>query len=211
MACYHIDMTKCTVCGNDTNSKYEVCRSTPECRRQADVLRSRAYRKKTEAPPSGKVYVIGSEDFSYVKVGYSIRSRLEQLQVGNPFELKLLAIFPAERTTEELLHQQLRDWRVRGEWYELGPHEEAIEAVRCAIELGSDGLDISPTNLDRGLIRKLKPKKPDSRAKKLTSSDVRNIHELRKLGISIAELAEAAEVSRQTISYIVNGRAWKNV
>lgn len=75
------------------------------------------------------VYCMESEGFYKIGVTrYGIRKRLQSIQTGNPFEVKLLW---AKRTNnmgkyERTIHQQLKDSHVRGEWYAI-PRVLALE------------------------------------------------------------------------------------
>ena len=83
------------------------------------------------------VYVIRCE--KYFKIGMtngSIGSRLETLQVGNPYELELVLAFKTlnARAMEEKLHARFSHKRIRREWFELnsmdfGELEEFIKEL----------------------------------------------------------------------------------
>ena len=66
------------------------------------------------------IYFIAQGD-EYVKIGYGgdPESRLSQLQVGNPNELRIMACFSGGQQEEEILHSFWREVRVRGEWFEI--------------------------------------------------------------------------------------------
>jgi len=66
-----------------------------------------------------KIYLISDGD--YVKIGFSKDpdKRLNQLQIGSPRKLKLLAAFPGGREVELKLHEIMERKRIRGEWFEL--------------------------------------------------------------------------------------------
>lgn len=54
------------------------------------------------------IYFIVTEDYLYLKVGYSIDppTKLKKLQTGNPVPLKLLHTIPGSRRLEEALHRE---------------------------------------------------------------------------------------------------------
>ena len=61
----------------------------------------------------------------FIKVGMTrnVEKRLETLQIGNPYELKILAVIPCTsdkraRRTEREVHKYFDHLRVRGEWFE---------------------------------------------------------------------------------------------
>lgn len=96
------------------------------------------------------VYVIGSVDPDYVKIGKagSVISRLRSLQTGNPFKLYIHRIFKFERTidttkVEVWAHEdagRLHGGGV-GEWFRCGPVEAhnliadicEKERIRCSV------------------------------------------------------------------------------
>ena len=65
----------------------------------------------------GEIYFVMCDD--YIKIGYSQDPlvQLSDMQVGNPYELLLLARFPGSRETEKMLHDSFSHRRVRGEWF----------------------------------------------------------------------------------------------
>lgn len=86
------------------------------------------------------VYVVGCDELEYVKIGRSnnIYSRLEQLQCGMPFKLKIYGarfshpeiIIALEYSTHSILTEC--DTRYRAEWFDVDP-KDAIAAVdKCA-------------------------------------------------------------------------------
>lgn len=83
----------------------------------------------------GHVYLIS--DGEYTKVGFSTdpEKRLKQLQTAHPKKLKLVGLFEADREVETLLHEELTDHHVRGEWYDLG-EAQYFTVLRVLEELG---------------------------------------------------------------------------
>ena len=73
-----------------------------------------------------------------VKIGKAKnpRSRLRELSTGSPYVLKLLAAVDWHDSNERLLHQYLRFYRLRGEWFE--PSDEVLTVVE-RMESGSEG------------------------------------------------------------------------
>jgi hypothetical protein len=103
-------------------------------RRECAKCRNQIRRKKHKDTYSykverGMVYCMESEGFYKIGVTrYGIRKRLQSIQTGNPFEVKLLW---AKRTNnmgkyERTIHQQLKNSHVRGEWYAI-PRVLALE------------------------------------------------------------------------------------
>lgn len=80
------------------------------------------------------VYFIRARD--YVKIGKANvpEVRLQELQVGNPVPLVLLAKLPCrgERAAEHLefvLQSVLRRYQIRGEWFEYGPIARVLKEL----------------------------------------------------------------------------------
>lgn len=72
---------------------------------------------------SSYIYVIKEEGSKgAIKVGISKHplNRLKQLQTGNPKVLSLIHVFVAidHYTTELQAHALLKQWHIRGEWFE---------------------------------------------------------------------------------------------
>jgi hypothetical protein len=68
------------------------------------------------------IYVITEAESGRHKVGISRHPthRIKQLQTGNPERLTLTHVFPApeHHATECKAHALLKQWHIRGEWYE---------------------------------------------------------------------------------------------
>lgn len=77
----------------------------------------------------GMVYCVECEGFYKIGVtSYGIRKRLQSIQTGNPFEVNILWV---ARTNdigkyERMIHDQIKDNNVRGEWYDI-PRVLALE------------------------------------------------------------------------------------
>lgn len=72
-----------------------------------------------------------------IKIGCTVlpRSRVQNLQVANPRELRLLGLMDGGTEQEDSLHDEFRETRVRGEWYEPTPELLAgIEANTFSLE-----------------------------------------------------------------------------
>jgi hypothetical protein len=72
----------------------------------------------------GTIYVIGSNEFRPVKIGWTIRldvsDRLRDLQSGNPYEMYPLAVYGGCLCVESALHKEFSSKNVRGEWFLFG-------------------------------------------------------------------------------------------
>lgn len=81
------------------------------------------------------VYVIGSPDFRPVKIGKgNPERRLEGFQTGSPFLLEVLWSTPGSYDLERSLHTRFEPFRIRGEWYEFPPGEDAVTLVSAAAQ-----------------------------------------------------------------------------
>lgn len=81
--------------------------------------------------PVDHVYFIESGS-GHIKIGHATHpeQRLEELQVGCPFELILLLSVPfghGARTVESILHEELSRSCLRGEWFH--PTPDVIETI----------------------------------------------------------------------------------
>ncbi|MER7841805.1 GIY-YIG nuclease family protein [Streptomyces sp. NPDC096040] len=85
---------------------------------------------------NGYVYVMGSDQWPYVKIGYSKdpAKRLWFVQVGSPVRLRLLATYEGGQNLETALHRYFERHRTNGEWFDLG--DSAVERVNAAVNLG---------------------------------------------------------------------------
>lgn len=71
--------------------------------------------------PRGFVYVIQCGKFVKIGVAVDVVSRLSMLQIGNPYDLKLLKSIDTHEpfALEQEIHRGLKKYRVRGEWFKL--------------------------------------------------------------------------------------------
>jgi hypothetical protein len=76
----------------------------------------------------GFVYVlVETGDSPYYKIGMTVGhpdDRYRNLQTGNPRELKEWAVFPFPKAevkrVEDMMHKRFSEYRVNGEWFEMG-------------------------------------------------------------------------------------------
>ncbi len=68
---------------------------------------------------TGYVYVISFGEESPVKIGYTqnVDHRLGELQVGNPYRLRIEVALPGNEKCERVLHEQFGNVWIRGEWF----------------------------------------------------------------------------------------------
>ena len=85
--------------------------------------------KPKSRPPSwvglNVVYMVGIEGEPYIKVGYAseLSSRMVNMQVGSPKKLMVLAVFAGDVKSEALMHRELQEHHVRGEWFDYDEKE----------------------------------------------------------------------------------------
>jgi hypothetical protein len=65
------------------------------------------------------VYFFVNEDYGFCKIGYSKNplSRIESLQSGCPFSLRILGFVEGDRVVERNFHKRFWANRSRGEWF----------------------------------------------------------------------------------------------
>lgn len=95
--------------------------SEPPLRRSNDTIPWRVREKSLSYVSCfTTIYFIGlALDDHFVKIGQAntVRTRLKELQTGNPFELKLIAAFKGHGAWESELHRAFAAYHVRGEWF----------------------------------------------------------------------------------------------
>jgi hypothetical protein len=88
------------------------------------VLKREAWAK------DGLIYAVQAGSGQPVKVGYStaggFTSRLNDLQVGNPYRLNVIARAPAKLSQEKRAHKALAPDRLSGEWFGWSPRVAAF-------------------------------------------------------------------------------------
>lgn len=91
------------------------------------------FRPKHQASGS-HTYMIGAEGSNLVKIGWAKepQNRVSYLQIGSPLILALLWF--DEGPYEGPLHRRFKDYRVRGEWFDLTPLGDPVEVVTAAVE-----------------------------------------------------------------------------
>lgn len=68
---------------------------------------------------TGFIYFIQCQDTGPVKIGYTknVKRRRNELQTGNPYELKILLSIDGSELWEKDLHYHFRDLLIRNEWF----------------------------------------------------------------------------------------------
>lgn len=88
------------------------------------------------------VYILTSEDKTKIGVAKSITNRIKLLQTGNPYILKLEAVYrttePLARKIEKELHLKYKEYKCVGEWFTL-PDSHKKSLIKFINEGLNDG------------------------------------------------------------------------
>ena len=102
------------------------------------AVRRKGYRRVGILAPRDDVTIYAVSCSTYIKIGIArnVTMRLRELQVGNPFLLRVVArhriAHEAAANAEYLAHCALADRHHRGEWFEVTT-AEARAAIRAAV------------------------------------------------------------------------------
>lgn len=79
------------------------------------------------------LYLIQCQQYFKIGVANDVESRLAQLSTGNPYTLKVLAVYGYDNAefVERAVHQRFALKRTRGEWFELSSDEINIFRNVC--------------------------------------------------------------------------------
>lgn len=96
------------------------------------------------------LYLIQCQQFYKIGIANDVESRLAQLSTGNPFELKVLAVygFANAEIVERAIHQRFANSRARGEWFLLRDPEDVREYLLACQVLGGVPINELPTVAD---------------------------------------------------------------
>lgn len=89
------------------------------------------------------IYLIQSGEYYKIGIANDPKSRLAQLQTGNPIKLQLVFCYGFEDASavERVLHQKYTDLRINGEWFGFD-HSPEYEFSQICFMLGGKSLDI---------------------------------------------------------------------
>lgn len=79
---------------------------------------------------TNKVYFLYCAGF--VKIGHTNRlmRRFSEMKISSPFSAQIIFLIAGGRLTEDYLHFIFDEYRVKGEWFQLGPRlRETIEQL----------------------------------------------------------------------------------
>lgn len=93
------------------------------------------------------IYMVAIDDSAICKVGFStdVGSRLRQLQTSNPFVLRLVKTRNGCPILEKAIHNALKKFHVRGEWFRMTP-EVSVIFDDTNIVVNQDGISSRPYN-----------------------------------------------------------------
>ena len=97
---------------------------------------------KAKASSGTSIYVIQCCEYSKIGIAKNIKSRISSLQIGCPYELRVIAKLGTSnaRSDERRLHHLLRRFRTRGEWFKLSDSLIAhIVKAQTVADLLDDG------------------------------------------------------------------------
>lgn len=84
---------------------------------------------------AGYVYLVGSTNFGWYKIGKSARpeTRVKELGILLPFKVEVVGIWKAQNhhIAEKALHEKFSAFRLNGEWFRLD--RKQIEALRAEL------------------------------------------------------------------------------
>lgn len=106
-----------------------------------------------------------------IKIGYSATppSRLSNLQVGNSNELVILGTIEGERDKEKVIHGELDEHHVRGDWFRTNP--DIARYINAILENGGSITDPVELMAYAELISMLKKDGPDAFSMRVSNVD----------------------------------------
>ena len=103
------------------------------------------------------IYAIQAGEGGPVKFGVAKNpsSRLRELQTGNPLKLRLVAEVDILVSCERQIHHWLREERLQGEWFGLGPKTlDVLGDLQIRQVVGGDQLNPDPDAYEAEMIRR---------------------------------------------------------
>lgn len=69
----------------------------------------------------GYVYFVQCNEFTKIGFAADVQQRFCNLQIGNPYQLRLLRTIASDNPVEieEEIHSRLEKYHVRGEWFQI--------------------------------------------------------------------------------------------
>jgi predicted GIY-YIG superfamily endonuclease len=85
------------------------------------------------------VYIMCAGGYAKIGVARNPQRRLETMQTGNPYVIKILALFPLNSRAEAFayeseLHNRFREYRYIGEWFHMGGINNAMKEMNRIAE-----------------------------------------------------------------------------
>jgi len=76
-----------------------------------------------------------------IKIGYTNtnpKHRIEAMKTGSPYPLKIIGVLDGGKNREKFLHEQFKDLRMNGEWFQPGIILKDFIKLNCRKELDND-------------------------------------------------------------------------
>lgn len=89
------------------------------------------------------IYLIGPEESAIVKIGHTTNQpsfRLTNLQIGNHQRLVVRWAGEGDEALEKHLHAVFKDYRIRGEWFDLTLLGDPVQVVKDEIQKANENL-----------------------------------------------------------------------
>jgi hypothetical protein len=144
------------------------------------------------------VYVIqAGNKKGAIKIGVADNpsKRLDDLQVGNHVELKILAVIPCSSKThayhlEGVLHRELSKYKIRGEWFQ---NKVNLKIIFDSVHKKGLKAELVPEcTTNQNLIKKI-------RKRNLKNSEIKELYDVLKDKIKASEFAPIDEILDEQI------------
>lgn len=130
-------LLECPNCGDGLNQEtvQRMAQWDSPMGQLANVILAKAGKKKVSEMDRRCVYVAQAES-GHIKIGKSNNphQRIQQLEVGNPESIELLASVKVDHATEteRRMHKQFQEYRAKGEWFDVPESDvdTVIETLR---------------------------------------------------------------------------------
>ena len=88
----------------------------------------------------GCIYLVKSKRYNFWKLGYTknIKNRIKNLEQGCPFRLHLVYAIEASQSEEKKLHKSLKDYQIKGEWYQFRGCESKVKDMMDQFDIDKE-------------------------------------------------------------------------
>jgi len=96
---------------------------------------------------AGYIYLVHAIGTNLYKIGFAINpaKRIKDLSTASPFALKMLASREGSGTMEQQMHRCLKEYRVRGEWFEFTDEDFIVSIFNSWTPMWEDYMDYEVT------------------------------------------------------------------